>query len=149
MTVTNAITGGVTGNAGTATKLAATKNINGVAFDGSADVVLPSTYWSIVTGDTSMAVNYGYIANKSSLVTFTLPSTAAVGTMVRVTGINTGGWKIAQNASGIIHFGNTDTTTGTGGYIASVNVRDSVQLVCVVANNEWQVVSSIGNITIA
>lgn len=32
----------VSGNAGTATKLAATKNINGVAFDGSADITVPA-----------------------------------------------------------------------------------------------------------
>ena len=38
LTVTNPITGSVTGNAATATKLAATKNINEVAFDGSADI---------------------------------------------------------------------------------------------------------------
>ena len=31
-----------TGNAATATKLAATKNINGVAFDGSADITVPA-----------------------------------------------------------------------------------------------------------
>ena len=44
MTVTNKITGSISGNsdgnAGTATKLAATKNINEVAFDGSADITV-------------------------------------------------------------------------------------------------------------
>lgn len=33
-------TGALTGNASTATKLAATKNINGIAFDGSADITV-------------------------------------------------------------------------------------------------------------
>lgn len=32
----------ITGNASTATKFAATKNINGVAFDGSADITVPT-----------------------------------------------------------------------------------------------------------
>ena len=104
--------------------------------------------WSAVTGDTSMAVNNAYIANKVSLITFTLPATAAVGSVVRVTGISTGGWKIAQNSGGIIHFGNVDSTTGAGGYVSSNNVRDSIELVCVVANNEWNAISSVGNITI-
>jgi hypothetical protein len=40
LTVTNPIAGSVTGNAATATKLAATKNINGVAFDGSTDITI-------------------------------------------------------------------------------------------------------------
>ncbi|MBP6054234.1 MAG: hypothetical protein KA527_01230 [Cytophagaceae bacterium] len=36
------LTGNMNGNASTATKLAATKNINGVAFDGSADITIPA-----------------------------------------------------------------------------------------------------------
>jgi hypothetical protein len=59
-----------------------------------------------------------------------------------------GGWRIAQNASEVIHFGKTDTTTGTGGYLESTLARDSVELICCVTDNEWNVVSSIGNITI-
>ena len=42
-----------TGNAGTATKLAATKNINGVAFDGSADITISSTIANAVTFNSS------------------------------------------------------------------------------------------------
>jgi hypothetical protein len=106
--------------------------------------------WDEVTGTTQAAsVNNGYIANNASLVTITLPDTASVGDVVRVTGKGDGGWKIAQNASGIIHFGNLDTTTGATGYIASTHIRDSVELVCVVANTEWNVISSQGNITVA
>jgi len=54
----------ITGNAGTATKLAATKNINGVAFDGSADVTVTAaaetlsgtTLKSTVTGSSLTSV---------------------------------------------------------------------------------------------
>ena len=42
-----------TGNAGTATKLAATKNINGIPFDGSADITIASTISNAVTFNTS------------------------------------------------------------------------------------------------
>lgn len=105
--------------------------------------------WSEITGTSqSMAVDNGYIANNAGLVTLTLPSTAAVGKVVRVAGKGAGGWKVAQNASGIIHFGNLSTTTGTGGSLQSSHRRDSVELVCVVANTEWVVISSIGNITV-
>ena len=37
------VTGNITGNAGTATKLAATKNINGVPFDGSSDITISAS----------------------------------------------------------------------------------------------------------
>jgi hypothetical protein len=105
--------------------------------------------WTEVTGTSqSAATDNGYIANNASLVTITIPTTAAVGKVVRIVGSGAGGWKIAQNASEIIHFGNQDTTTGTGGYLASTHRYDSVDLICIVADTEWVVTSSIGNITI-
>ena len=105
--------------------------------------------WNEVTGTTQAAsVNAGYIANNAALVTITIPTTAAVGDVVRVTGKGAGGWKIAQNASEIIHFLGTNTTTGTGGSLASTGTYDGVEIVCVVANTEWVVASSMGNITI-
>lgn len=107
--------------------------------------------WSVVTSDLNpMVVDNGYIANKAGLLTFTLPTTCAAGKTLRVTGMNTAvGWRIAQNANQIIHFGTSTTTTGAGGYIEAVNIHDSVELVCCVADLEFIVVSSTGNITIA
>ncbi len=105
--------------------------------------------WNEVTGTSqTMAVDNGYIANNAGLVTLTLPTTAAVGDVVRAAGSGAGLWKIAQNASEIIHFGSVDTTTGTGGSITATNRYDSMELVCIVANNEWVVLSSVGNLTV-
>lgn len=107
--------------------------------------------WTVVTGTTqSAAVNNGYIANNAGQVTITLPATSAVGDTVAVMGINNAtGWKIAQNAGNQIFFGTSSTTSGTGGSLTSTATRDVVYLVCVVANGAWNVVSSIGNITVA
>lgn len=106
--------------------------------------------WAEITGTSQTAVsNHGYIANNASLVTITLPSTAAVGDVIEISGKGAGGWKIAQNSGNIIHFGMWDTTTGTGGYLSSTDKRDSLRLVCVVANTEWNVAPGcIGNINI-
>ena len=102
--------------------------------------------WNEETGTTvSMAVNYGYIMNNSSRVTGTLPASASVGDIIHVTGKGAGGWKIAQNAGQTIYYGEITTTTGTGGYLQSNQVKDSVEIVCVTANNDWNVISSIGN----
>ena len=119
-----------------------------VVFLDSTSVGASPLAFSVITADQTAAINTGYIANKGTLLTLTLPTTAAVGSVIRVSGMNAGLWKIAQNASGIIHFGKTDTTTGVGGYISSTLARDAVELVCCVANNEWNVISSVGNITI-
>lgn len=105
--------------------------------------------WTEVTGTTqAAAVNSGYILNNAGLVTLTLPAIAAVGDVILVVGKGAGGWKVAQNASGVIHFGNLDSTTGTGGFISSTAQYDCVMLVCIVANNGWVVQNSVGNITV-
>jgi hypothetical protein len=72
----------------------------------------------------------------------------AVGKVVAVAGLGAGGWKIAQNASQIIHFGDLATLTGTGGSIQSTNRYDNVMLLCIVANTEWTVLDHTGNISI-
>lgn len=106
--------------------------------------------WSVVTGTTqAMAVNSGYIANNAGQVTATLPAVSAVGDIVAITGINNAtGWKIAQNAGNQIFFGASSTTAGAGGSLTSIATRDVVTLVCTSTNANWQVISSIGNITV-
>jgi hypothetical protein len=105
--------------------------------------------WSVITANQSAVVNNGYIANKAGTLVLTLPTTAAAGTLIEVTGMNTAlGWQIAQNANQIIHIGTSNTTTGVTGTLTSSATRDSVKLVCVVANLEWNVTSVVGNITV-
>lgn len=108
---------------------------------------MPTT---VVTGTTqAMSVNNAYIANNASVGTYTLPSSASVGDEIIMGGLGAGGWIVAQNASQLIHFGNTVTTTGTGGSLASANAFDTVHLKCVVTNTTWVVIGSQGNITVA
>lgn len=111
--------------------------------------------WTEVTGTSaSMTVNNGYIANNAGLVTLTLPDTAAVGSIVRVTGKGAGGWRIAQNALEQIIWneggldGTDETTIGVGGRLDSTDDYDSIELICFTANTTWGVLSSKGNITI-
>ena len=103
-----------------------------------------------VTGTTqAMAVNNAYSANNGSLVTLTLPVTAAVGDMVYVSGLGAGGWRIAQNASQLIHLGSSVTTTGVGGRLDSTNQYDSIALRCVVTDTTWVAAwAPQGNITV-
>lgn len=105
--------------------------------------------WNNVTGTSqSAAINNGYIANNAGLCTITLPSTAAVGSIVGVAGSGAGGWKLAQNASQVVNFGSAPTTSGTGGSLASVNQYDAVEVICIAANTTWAVLNSQGNLTV-
>jgi len=105
--------------------------------------------WNEVTDTTQdMEVNNGYISNNAALVTLTLPETAVVGKVIRVSGLGAGGWRIAQNALQKITFGPDTTTTGTGGYLEYTLATDAVELLCTVTNTTFNVLSSLGNITI-
>ncbi len=104
--------------------------------------------WTVVTVDTQMVVNNGYVANTAALCELVLPVLAAEGDVVRVGGYGVGGWQVTQNAGQSILFDDISTTVGVGGTLASTNKGDAVELVCVVANTSFTVVSSIGIITV-
>lgn len=126
----------VTGNPGT--------NTLTIDFTGSG-----SFAWSVETIDLTMVVNHGYIANKAGTLNLELPAIAAVGSIIKVTGINTAlGWRITQAAGNQIFFGTSSTILGAAGYLESTAIHDSLEMVCVVANTTWNVLSSIGNITV-
>jgi len=105
--------------------------------------------WTVVTGATGGTVNYGYICNHAGArVVVTLPTTAAVGSVLRIAGMGAAGWGIAQNAGETIFYGTDSTTPGAGGKLESTETRDCVELVCSVADTDWIVLSSIGNIDV-
>lgn len=96
----------------------------------------------------ALSVNQGYVTdNGASLVTYTLPSTAALGTIIEISGKSSGGWTITYGTGQIIHIGNS-TTTITTGSLSSTNQWDYVKLLCVTANTTWNVIGGVGNFTI-
>ncbi len=113
---------------------------------GTGGFKLPSIE---VTGTSAtMVIGIAYVANNGSLVTLTLPTTAATGTLIKVAGFGAGGWKIAQNASQNIKTGAaTTTTTGTGGSLSSGGRYDCVELICGTANTTWMILNNTGTLT--
>ncbi len=104
--------------------------------------------WGAVTTDAAFTVNQGAINTKgATLLTMTLPTTAAVGTQIAIQGTaaSTGGWRIAQNTAQNIQAGSMTTTIGTSGSLSSSNVNDGIILVCTVANTTWNVIGPVGN----
>ena len=107
-----------------------------------------SDWISVAAASYPLVANYQYMANNgASLVTFALPTVAAFGTEIEVAGFSAGGWTVAQNSGQSINFGALSTTVTTGS-LASTNQNDYVKLLCTVANTTWNVIGSIGNITI-
>ena len=63
--------------------------------------------WQTIAATTLAAqMHYGYVLTNSQLVTVTLPASAGIGDVFRVSGAGKGGWKIAQNANQSILAGN-------------------------------------------
>ena len=95
-------TGPLTGNASTATKLAATKNINGVAFDGSANITIAADA-NTLTG-TTLASN---VVSSSLTGVGTITSGTWSGTTIAVTNGGTG--VTSSTGTGSVVLSNTPT----------------------------------------
>jgi hypothetical protein len=92
----------ITGNAGTATKLAATKLINGVAFDGTSDISITA------------AANAATLSGTTLNTTIVNSSLTSVGTLdnLNVSGIITGTLSgTSNNVSGIVAIANGGTNS--------------------------------------
>lgn len=146
---------GSTGNNPVATGLISTDgSISVTQGAGSIDIEVAAsggtamTWSEITTATKQMVVDEGYLSNDGATkVVFTLPATATKGQRVAVVGHGSGLWKIAQNASQIIYFGNQITTNGTSGYLESTLTYDAIELICITANTTFAVRNCIGNIT--
>lgn len=105
--------------------------------------------WNIVSGTSQQMVPWNaYTANNAGLVTLTLPASAKAGTEIEVSGLGAGGWTIAQNASQLIHFNASVTTTGVGGSLSSLTQYNAVTLRCVVDSTTWVVTSNVGTLVV-
>ena len=100
------------------------------------------------SGTVTMAVNNGYVIdNGASLVTLTLPATAALGSLFIVAGKSAGGWIIDVASGQTIHVGSTASTASTG-TVASSNQYDCITLVCVTANTTFVAYGIQGNVVV-
>jgi len=107
------------------------------------------TEFTVVTADTAMAVNQGYITNKAgTAASMTLPATASVGSQVTVLGLGATGWVIAQNAGQTVHMNATNSTAGAGGSTTNTSRYQSITLICVIANTDWEIVYTSDAVTI-
>jgi hypothetical protein len=144
-------------DSGTANETGGAINIfgaGGITTSGSGSTVTITgsgtgiTWSTVSSASQALAVNHGYVVNNGTLCTLTLPASAAVGDVIYITGLGAGGWTIAQNSGQLIHFGSAVTTTGVGGSLSSTNQYNTITLVCSVTNTTFNVLSSIGNITV-
>jgi len=102
--------------------------------------------WSQLVSSRTIEADKCYISNGESRLVLSLPTTCAMGDKFRVVGKGVGGWKIGQNANQQIFFLDRETRKGVDGYIQSSHYRDCVEILCITANLEFQVISAVGTI---
>lgn len=122
-----------------------------VTFPTSGTLATTAQTMTIVNQNTSSATlvnNNKYIVNNgASLVTFTLPASAALGDTYIIVGGSSGGWKINVASGQTLHLGSSTTTTSTGS-LASTNQYDCIYVTNVTANTTFTAYNIIGNITV-
>ena len=105
--------------------------------------------WNLVTTTSqALAASNVYVSDSASLITFSLPTTAAFGATFGIVGYGAGGWTISQSTGQSIHMGALTTMTGTGGSLSSTIASNVVFISCIVANTTFKVINSMGNITV-
>lgn len=112
------------------------------------------TFNAVSSSTQALAVNNSYYTTYSGLNVMTLPSTAAVGSIIQIIAGPSGNtFKVAQNSGQLIYYGAKNgvsqvTTTGTGGSLQSIDPNTSVTIICIVANTTWAVLYNINDLTI-
>lgn len=128
---------------------------NGIAIaNGSGTITISGSgggfLWHEITSATnpnSLSAENGYISKGAPVVVFTLPAAASIGDTFKIAGYGNL-WTLTQNALQSITLGAQTSTIGVGGSVSATQIKDSIELVCVVANLEFQIISSIGNLAI-
>ena len=109
LTVTGTITGAVTGNAATATALQTARNINGVAFNGTAGITVTAAAGTLSGATLASGVTASSLTSVGTLTSLAVSGAATVGTTLGVTGVTT----IAAGTAALPALTTTgDTNTG-------------------------------------
>lgn len=113
------------------------------------EAVYPNIFiWENISASQTLEVQHGYFCSSGGTLNLQLPATSEVGDTIEVALIGASGWKILQSAGQFIRVGNTGTTVGVTGFLASNQQGDAIRLVCQTANLTWMLVGPVGNWTI-
>jgi hypothetical protein len=113
------LTGTVTGNASTATKLAATKNINGIAFDGSSDITVTAAAGTLSGTSLNSTVVSSSLTSVGTLTDLTVTNDITVSGLTMGNGVGNGttnAESTAMGAGALMNAGNTGGNNTAYGY---------------------------------
>jgi len=112
-------------------------------------ILVKSLEWATISANQTLAINHGYfLISPGGALSLALPTTSSIGDEIELTLDGATSFTITQAAGQSIRIGNQATTVGVGGSLASTAQGDTIRLRCQTANLKWNVMSSIGNITV-
>ena len=122
-----------------------------VVTNGSGSITLSATggglTWTNIGVSQALANNNGYICGSGGAISLSLPSSAAVGTVIEVVLNGSTSWTVTQGAGQSCRVGGSTTSVGVGGSIASTAQGNWIRLVCSTAGTTWTAVGTLGNLT--
>jgi len=128
--LTGNVTGTVSGNAGSATVLASSRNIGGVAFNGSADISLPGVNQAgnqNTSGTAAVSTNITVTDESSDTTCFPLFATAATGNLPPKSGTNLTFNSSTGTLSTNNFDGNATGLTGTPNLVVGIITATSLE----------------------
>ena len=117
-TITGTFVGSVTGNADTATKFVSTVNINGEAFDGSADITVAAAAGTLTGTELKSTVVTSSLTSVGSLTSLT------AGGLAYPTSDGTAGQVLKTDGSGTLSFTTVDLTALSASNLTSGTLPD-------------------------
>ncbi len=108
------------------------------------------TTWKLISANQTLVAGESYLVDTSGgAITLALPAVAVIGDYFRVYNLSAANHvTISQGAGQQVRIASSLTTLGAGGSLTTTQAGDSLEIVCSVANNNFNVVSLIGNITV-
>ena len=144
-------------NTGSATPAAGIINVlggAGITTSGSGNTITISATtgaetWQTITASQTLVVEHGYICiSPGGALALLLPAVSVLGDIIEITLDGATSFSVTQGAGQSVRLGNVATTAGVGGSITTTQQGDSLRMVCQTANLRWNIVSSIGNLTV-
>jgi len=116
----------------------------------SPNITVSSMPWTDITASTfTLVPSNSYTADNATGVTFTLPVTCAYGKLIRIEGMfGQGGWSVFLNGGQSITYQGSSTTDFPLGNVSSSLPTDGILLLCTVANMQFKIIESQGDINI-
>ena len=128
---------------------AGTISVAGNAGTNTLTITDMDTAWSSISANQALVSNMGYFCvSPGGALSLSLPAVSAQGDVIAVVLDGATSFRITQGAGQSILYGNSSTTSGVGGSLASTQQGDSVRLVCRVPNQRWVCIASTGNLTV-